>query len=206
MDCLQARSSDDDGMVQARFPGKLKAWRQSQGLTQKQVAKMIGVTQPAVAFWERGVSFPRKCRHPHIEEVTGVSFEELKRPFFEKTMRMIESSQTALALSPKDIDGIASSEAIEALSVFSTHEKNWSCLLASLDGFFADGIPENKRLTCVRQVAKRLAFWGFDYGAGINRKNSCQILRKYYDSMGLHEAWCQCESCGSTRSCMINSR
>ncbi|MCL1823831.1 MAG: helix-turn-helix domain-containing protein [Oscillospiraceae bacterium] len=40
------------------YPEKIKAYRDKHGITQKQLAALMGVRYPAVSKWERGVTKP----------------------------------------------------------------------------------------------------------------------------------------------------
>lgn len=51
----------------------LKAWRTDRKLSQKQVAKLIGVPPMTLSRWERGDHFPHKKHWPLIEDATGIA-------------------------------------------------------------------------------------------------------------------------------------
>lgn len=51
--------------------------RKSQGMTQKDLAELLGVTDKAVSKWERGLSFPDISMLEPLSEVLGVSILEL---------------------------------------------------------------------------------------------------------------------------------
>lgn len=59
------------------MPLTLKAARVNKGLTQKQAAKLIGVTQDCISNYERGISYPNVPIIQKIEEVYGVSYSDL---------------------------------------------------------------------------------------------------------------------------------
>ena len=59
---------------------KLKLLRVEKGLTQTDLAKLLGVGQGAVSSWERGVSYPSPYTMQQLEDLFGVKKEEL---FFE---------------------------------------------------------------------------------------------------------------------------
>lgn len=46
-------------------------------LTQREVAKILGVKESAVSKWERGVSKPRADKLPVIAKLYGCTIEEL---------------------------------------------------------------------------------------------------------------------------------
>lgn len=55
----------------------IKQARASAGLTQEEMASVLGVTLAAVASWENGRSFPRPRTLQKLSEVTGKSLEFL---------------------------------------------------------------------------------------------------------------------------------
>ena len=55
----------------------LKAARVNKGLTQKEAAKLIGVSAPSLANYEKGKSFPNVPTLKKIEEVYGVSYADV---------------------------------------------------------------------------------------------------------------------------------
>jgi len=55
----------------------LKVWRSDHKLSQKQLAKMLGVKTMTLSRWERGDNFPRKKHWPTIKEATGIAPSDL---------------------------------------------------------------------------------------------------------------------------------
>ena len=53
--------------------------REAKGMTQEQVAKMVGVTQGAVAQWENGLTHPSFDKLVRIADVLEVPLDELVR-------------------------------------------------------------------------------------------------------------------------------
>lgn len=53
------------------------ALRREKGLTQKELADILGITDKAVSKWERDVTFPDTATIPRLAEVLGISVEEL---------------------------------------------------------------------------------------------------------------------------------
>ncbi len=49
----------------------LSEWRKQHGLTQKELAARLGVTQPQIAKWERGTHSPALDSARKILEFTG---------------------------------------------------------------------------------------------------------------------------------------
>ncbi|MDO4876503.1 MAG: helix-turn-helix transcriptional regulator, partial [Oscillospiraceae bacterium] len=63
--------------------------RKEKGLTQKQLAEALNVTDKAVSKWERGLSFPDISMLEPISELLGVSIMEIlagERQSGEETM------------------------------------------------------------------------------------------------------------------------
>ena len=55
----------------------IKEARQSKGITQEQLAKMLGITQGAVAQWENGLTHPSFEMLPKLAEILGMTVDEL---------------------------------------------------------------------------------------------------------------------------------
>lgn len=55
----------------------LKAARVNKGLTQKDAAKLMGVSRNVISNWERQISFPDVLQVKRIEEVYGLQFQEI---------------------------------------------------------------------------------------------------------------------------------
>lgn len=53
--------------------------REAKGMTQEQFAKLVGVTQGAVAQWENGLTHPSFDKLMRIADVLGVPLDELVR-------------------------------------------------------------------------------------------------------------------------------
>jgi transcriptional regulator with XRE-family HTH domain len=56
---------------------QIKAVRKALGMTQEQLAKLLGVTQGTIAQWEKGLTHPTFEKLPKIAEVLGVSVDAL---------------------------------------------------------------------------------------------------------------------------------
>lgn len=54
--------------------------RKSRGLTQEQLAEMLGVNQCAISFWESGRSYPRLPMAYRIALILGVKIDDLIDP------------------------------------------------------------------------------------------------------------------------------
>lgn len=55
----------------------IKEARQLKGITQEQLAKMLGITQGAVAQWENGLTHPSFEMLPKVAEALGLTVDEL---------------------------------------------------------------------------------------------------------------------------------
>lgn len=51
--------------------------RKEKGMTQKDLADQLGITDKAVSKWERGVAYPDTATIPALAEILGISVEEL---------------------------------------------------------------------------------------------------------------------------------
>ncbi len=51
--------------------------RKALGITQEQLAKLVGVTQGTVAQWENGLTHPAFDKIPKVAQVLGCTVEEL---------------------------------------------------------------------------------------------------------------------------------
>ena len=51
--------------------------RKEKGMTQKDIADQLGITDKAVSKWERDIAFPDTAAIPKLAEILGVSVEEL---------------------------------------------------------------------------------------------------------------------------------
>ena len=51
--------------------------RKAKGLTQEQLAKMLGITQGAIAQWENGLTHPSFEMLPKLAEILGMTVDEL---------------------------------------------------------------------------------------------------------------------------------
>lgn len=55
----------------------IKAARVNKGYTQQEAANLLGTTKDVVSNWERGISFPDVIMLKKIEEVYGVTYQDL---------------------------------------------------------------------------------------------------------------------------------
>lgn len=55
----------------------IKAYRIKKGISQEQLAKLMGTTQAAVAMWEIGARMPRAEKLPRLAEVLGCTVSDL---------------------------------------------------------------------------------------------------------------------------------
>ena len=57
----------------------IKFFRKERGLSQKQLANKVNVSQQAVAAWESGRAYPRSDTLVHLAEVLGATADDLLR-------------------------------------------------------------------------------------------------------------------------------
>ena len=55
----------------------ISALRREKGMTQKELADMLNITDKAVSKWERGMACPDTHIIPRVAEILGISVEEL---------------------------------------------------------------------------------------------------------------------------------
>ena len=55
----------------------IKALREGKNLTQEELCKKIGVSQPAIAKWETGDSLPRADKLPQLAQILGCKIDDL---------------------------------------------------------------------------------------------------------------------------------
>lgn len=55
----------------------ISTFRKEKGLTQKELADMLNITDKAVSKWERDISYPDTQTIPKLAEIFGISIEEL---------------------------------------------------------------------------------------------------------------------------------
>lgn len=58
---------------------KIKTARTEKGLSQRKMAELLGVSQPAYLEWEHGDSVPNWARMKSIAKVLGISLDELAK-------------------------------------------------------------------------------------------------------------------------------
>jgi len=68
--------------------------RKEKGMTQKDIADQLGITDKAVSKWERDIAFPDTATIPKLAEILGISVEELMQ------------AKAAPVSSGKDAEGI----------------------------------------------------------------------------------------------------
>lgn len=55
----------------------IKEARKAKGLTQEQLAKLVGVTQGAVAQWEKGIAHPSFDKLKSVADALEITADEL---------------------------------------------------------------------------------------------------------------------------------
>lgn len=66
------------------FSDNLKFLRKSKGFSQEELAKIIGISQAALAQYELGIKFPNIITAVRLEKVLGTSCRELVEGTSEK--------------------------------------------------------------------------------------------------------------------------
>lgn len=56
----------------------IKAARVNAGLTQKEAAQKLGVSEDVVSNWERGLTVPRIDQIPAIEAAYGLNYNQIR--------------------------------------------------------------------------------------------------------------------------------
>ena len=64
-------------MVNQSMGEIISTLRKEKGMTQKDIADKLGITDKAVSKWERDVAFPDTATIPKLAEILGVSVEDL---------------------------------------------------------------------------------------------------------------------------------
>ncbi len=59
------------------FGTNIKKFRESQALSQNELANKINVTQPTVAMWETGVAMPRADKLPELAKILKCDVSDL---------------------------------------------------------------------------------------------------------------------------------
>lgn len=59
------------------FADRLKFYRKEKGITQEELAEMIGLSRQSVAKWESGQSYPDINNLVHLSNIFGISIDEL---------------------------------------------------------------------------------------------------------------------------------
>jgi transcriptional regulator with XRE-family HTH domain len=55
----------------------IRRFRDGRGLSQDDLARLLGVKSITVSRWERGIRSPRRSLRPKIREVTGIQPSEI---------------------------------------------------------------------------------------------------------------------------------
>ncbi len=59
---------------------KIRRWRKAEGMTARHVATLLGVTPPAVHFWETGKKVPRHSKLAQLQELGVCEPNDWHRP------------------------------------------------------------------------------------------------------------------------------
>lgn len=74
----------------------IKQLRKSKNMTQKELAKQLGVNQTAVSQWERGITVPRRPMCIKLANLFGVSPQEILAPLQGHTENNVNSLEEEL--------------------------------------------------------------------------------------------------------------
>ena len=93
-------------MTKQTFGATISALRKEKGMTQRDLARQMGVTDKAVSKWERDLSFPDVTSLPKLAEVLDTSVDELlevktaaqEEPAAPKVPALVELVLKAVAL------------------------------------------------------------------------------------------------------------
>jgi transcriptional regulator with XRE-family HTH domain len=66
-------------MDQQPIHGNIARLRKAKGLSQSQLAALLGVDETAVSHWERGINSPKGTRLTHLADIFGVAVDDLLR-------------------------------------------------------------------------------------------------------------------------------
>ena len=78
--------------------------RKELGMTQKDLAEKLNITDKAVSKWERGIACPDTAAIPKLAQILGISLEELmdaepaRKPGGEKTEQVLDVALKAIPM------------------------------------------------------------------------------------------------------------
>lgn len=115
---------DSYGITEEQIPGILKEYRKKKGLTQRELANIIGVSYTTISMWESGAQIPKVAR-----------FEAIARYYHESLDAIFEDAKN------------------ESESNESKEKRSLLAYMASMSRGF-DGLPEHSYDACVDRVAR----------------------------------------------------
>ena len=115
---------DSYGITEEQIPGILKEYRKKKGLTQRELANIIGVSYTTISMWESGAQIPKVAR-----------FEAIARYYHESLDAIFEVAKN------------------ESESNESKEKRSLLAYMASMSRGF-DGLPEHSYDACVDRVAR----------------------------------------------------
>jgi len=149
-------------MEQAKMGSFIRKMRMRQGLTQRQLAERLGVTDKAVSKWERGLCYPDMELLPPLSDVLKVSAAELLTgeqnrpetpcPSEAFTEAAAETTAAADAFAPSEPSKKRIDARLRAFVVLTA-----SCLLAALTCLICD-LAIHQRYTWFPLVLASLVF------------------------------------------------
>ena len=112
----------DDTMKKNTFGKNVAKLRKEQGITQQELADLLGVTDKAVSKWERDLSMPDTASLPLLAQTLGTTVDQLMNGVREKSES--EGEKENLPLLICHAVGLAMGVAVIVLSVLKQLDLN----------------------------------------------------------------------------------
>ncbi len=93
-------------MLPSNFPSLIRSLRVRLGLSQRDLAKLLGITPGSICNWEKGVSTPSDSRWAIIAKELGVPIDYFLEDSPEKPLGIIQAKDHATALKKSDLKAI----------------------------------------------------------------------------------------------------
>jgi len=74
---MRPRKEVDTSTYSGRFAERLRALRDKQGLTTRELAELSGIPHSTIKSWDGGMKAPHIDKFPVIAEALGISVEDL---------------------------------------------------------------------------------------------------------------------------------
>lgn len=95
------------------FGNYLYSLRKSKGMTQQELADMLGVTNKAISKWETGEAFPETAQLIPLSDIFGVTVDDLLRGRAKENITPPETHTPKTALTNRDIKTLSQQNAPE---------------------------------------------------------------------------------------------